>query len=582
MSKIIASALAMFFAMVPLANSQQLPSGSVGSVTNNTVNTWQTYTYTFTPTTTGANFIGFAFRQDPAFWTFDNVRLTAAGSSTNLLTNGAFNTGGAFSVTTNNGPSSMQAPTNWGVWYQNGTYPAAAGTWTDIGGSHGGVWYDGAVGSFDGIYQGVALTAGTTYTISFEVTGNNVADSGPVQLGVYGGACATVSIAPSQCTIPANVGFTTLATPAQGASAGTPTPPPVTLVSTTTATPTSVVTTTLGSTTTVNRVVDQSTNNRIRFTVSRTTTPIISQAFTRTTVTTPHTIETYSDGSTVTTNGTPTTSSTTGSNVTVGNPSTQTATAASNTVRDAMAINRFNMFTVDPFFTTNGVWATPTMAYAKIGGNYRSGGLAAGYQKTNDNNTFGFGLSYNSSAAHDYIGSSNDNNSTTGTVYALTKQNKVWVKGAAGFNYSAYETSTSIPQFALYNSNKFKQNSYYADLTVYTPGTFVGIRPLAGAMIVRSNIYSISEYGSALLSTVPTTGTTTETRPYVGFRYDYTDNVGLETRLTHSNDFKTVAQVRGSVKKELYKNVFIEAAAGIDRGSDYTGVAGTLGIKVKF
>ena len=60
----------------------------------------------------------------------------------------------------------IQAPADWGVWYQNGTYPAAAGTWSNIGGSHGGVWYDGAVGTFDGIYQGIALQAGTTYTIT--------------------------------------------------------------------------------------------------------------------------------------------------------------------------------------------------------------------------------------------------------------------------------------------------------------------------------------------------------------------------------------------------------------------------------
>ena len=221
MKKIMAALVALF-AFVSVAEAQTLPSGSVGVVTNNTPNTWQTFNYTFTPSTTGANFLGFAFRQDPAFWTFDNVKLTAAGSQTNLLTNGAFNTGGQFSVTTNNGPSSMQAPTNWGVWYQNGTYPAAAGTWTDIGGTHGGVWYDGAVGSFDGIYQGVVLQAGTTYTVSFEVSGNNTSNGSSIQLGVYGGACSTVSIAPDQCTIPSTVGFTTLATPSQGAAAGNP------------------------------------------------------------------------------------------------------------------------------------------------------------------------------------------------------------------------------------------------------------------------------------------------------------------------------------------------------------------------
>ena len=110
MKKIIAAALALFVTTATYA--QQLPAGSVGVLANNTANTWQTFSYTFTPSTTGANFVGFAFRQDPAFWTFDNVRLTASRSNTNLLTNGAFDTGGQFSVTTNNGVSSIQAPTN--------------------------------------------------------------------------------------------------------------------------------------------------------------------------------------------------------------------------------------------------------------------------------------------------------------------------------------------------------------------------------------------------------------------------------------------------------------------------------------
>ncbi len=78
-----------------IAFSQTLPSGYVGTVTNNTPNTWQTYSYSFTPNISGTNYVGFAFRQDPAFWTFDNVSLTASGSSTNLLTNGAFTSGGS-------------------------------------------------------------------------------------------------------------------------------------------------------------------------------------------------------------------------------------------------------------------------------------------------------------------------------------------------------------------------------------------------------------------------------------------------------------------------------------------------------
>ena len=104
MKRLLAAAVIMC-AAITAPYAQTLPSGSLGTVTGNTRNTWQPFTYTFTPSTTGANFVGFAFREDPAFWTFDNVTLTAAGSTTNLLTNGTFTTGGRFSVTTNNGVS---------------------------------------------------------------------------------------------------------------------------------------------------------------------------------------------------------------------------------------------------------------------------------------------------------------------------------------------------------------------------------------------------------------------------------------------------------------------------------------------
>jgi hypothetical protein len=309
----------------PIALSQVLPGGYIGTVTNNVPNTWQYYSYSFTPNDAGSNYVGFAFRQDPAFWTFDNVTLTAPGSQTNLLTNGGFTSGGAISITTNNGPGTIQAPTNWGVWYQNGTYPAAAGTWQDIGGTHGGVWYDGAVGTFDGIYQGISLIAGTTYTLTFEVSGNHVSNGSSVQLGVYAGPCADTTIAVTSCTIPSSAGFTTLATPAEGAAAGNPTPTVVSTtagpdtvssssargVTTTTTTSTRETTSAVATTTltptrqeqilSVNRNITTVATTPIT-TVVRNTTPI-----TTTTVTTPTTIQTWSDGSTTTVNGTPVT-----------------------------------------------------------------------------------------------------------------------------------------------------------------------------------------------------------------------------------------------------------------------------------
>jgi hypothetical protein len=292
----------------PAAFAQQLPAGYIGRVTGNTPNTWQTYSYTYTPSTSGANFVGFAFRQDPAFWSFDNARLYAPGSTVNLFTNGDFATGGSFSITTNNGPLNIQAPNSWGVWYQNGTYPAAAGTWTN------GMWYDGAVGSFDGIYQGVNLTAGTQYTVTFDVSGNNTANTSSIQLGTYAGLCQDTTLAPNQCTIPSSYGFTTLATPAQGAAAGAPAIT-VTGTSTTDQVTTTAADSTTSATTYVTRTetdTDADGNPRVRTYTDTvvTTTPVT----TTTTTTTPVTTTTYSDGTSTSTNGTPvvTTSSSNG------------------------------------------------------------------------------------------------------------------------------------------------------------------------------------------------------------------------------------------------------------------------------
>jgi hypothetical protein len=578
MKKILAFIVALFCASTSYA--QTLPAGSIGTVTSNTPNTWQTFTYSFTPSTTGANFLGFAFRQDPAFWTFDNVRLTAAGSSTNLLTNGAFDTGGQFSVTTTNGPSSIQAPTNWGVWYQNGTYPAAAGNWQSIGGTNGGVWYDGAVGSFDGIYQGVVLQAGTTYTISFEVSGNHTANTSSIQLGIYGGACATVSIAPDQCTIPSSVGFTTLATPSQGAAAGGP--PPVTLVTTTNLAATATSSTTYGTAITTNNVATTGSNNGSWIQVNRATTPLTTRSFTTTTVTTPHTLQTYSDGSTVTTNGTAVTTTTAGSTLTVGQTTTQTASASAIALKDAMAISRFNPFIVDALSTKDGAWATPSLGYTKAGGTFRTSDLNFGAQSTVDENTFGVAATIGKQNSHEYLNSQSQADKYGATAYVLSKQSDVWIKGSVGFNVSEYHTTTSLPIFALVNDSKVKAKNYYADVTFYSAVEYFGLRPLVGVVVTNSSINSKSEAGSALLSTLPKDDRVIEARPYAGLRFDVDQNFGVETRVTQSKDFKTVGQVRLTAQQEVFKDVFFNVQAGFDKGFGYTAAVGMIGLKINF
>lgn len=365
------------------AMAQSLPAGSIGTVQGNTANQFSNYSFNFTATATGSEYIGFAFRQDPAYWTFGNVGLTTGGGS-NILVNGNLANGGPVTVSTNSGNQVIQAPANWGVWYQAGTYPAAAGSWS------AGQWYDGAVGSFDGIYQGFTATQGTTYTITFRAMSNNVVDNNAIQLGVYAGACNNLSGLAAACS-PNTASFNALAVPAQTVNAGNPSAPPVpdpnvtpptpTLVSTANGTPTVTNSTADGSTTTtlassrgtttnvavatlgVTAVATAITNSRgnqtaqtlnvnQNTTVTRTTpvttvttstTPIttvttLTTPRTVTTVTTPTYIDTYSDGSTVTRTGTPVTTTTTTNIVTTSTSVVnEVVTATANTNNVAVA-----------------------------------------------------------------------------------------------------------------------------------------------------------------------------------------------------------------------------------------------------
>jgi hypothetical protein len=320
MKKLFACFVLLF--TVLLVQAQNLPSGYIGTVNQTATNIYQNYSFSFTAPTTTVDYFGLAFRQDPGYWSIGSLSLTAQGSSTNLLNNGNLQYGGSTS-------QGLQAPADWGVWYQNGTYPAAAGTWYSPGSgwmgsttsglgvntSTSGSWIDGAVGSFDGIYQGFSATAGTTYNFSFYSAGTNSYSNPSIMIGVYAGACSGGVF---NCT-PANSGFTSLATPqqTQGTGGAPPPPPPSgpTVVSTSTTnqvtTSTSYgnpTTTTTYQTRTVyttnsagNQIVQTFTD-----TVTTTTTPVYT-----TTTTTPVTTTTWSDGSTTTDNGTPTTSTTT-------------------------------------------------------------------------------------------------------------------------------------------------------------------------------------------------------------------------------------------------------------------------------
>ena len=300
------------------ALAQSLPSGYIGTVNQTTTNTYQNFTYSWTAPTTAIDYFGLAFRQDPGYWSVGNFSLTGAGSN-NLLSNPNLQYGGTVSS------YGMAAPANWGVWYQSSAgAPPAAGFWAAPGqGWYGaytgglgvntataGSWIDGAVGTYDGIYQGFSATAGTTYTFSFTSLGTNPYSNPSIMIGVYAGACAAGSSVFS-CAPNSSSGFTAAMTPqaTQGTGGAPPPTAPASPTVVGTSTATVVTSSTSGSTTSYYNTIQTTT--------------------------------TYSDGSTTVANGTSTLIST-----------SDTGGSASITANQQADIAAFNSHTIN----NNGIY----------------------------------------------------------------------------------------------------------------------------------------------------------------------------------------------------------------------------------
>jgi len=144
-------------------NNEPPPAGPVILNLNGTTpipQSYQTFNTSFTATSTTSN-ISFAFREDPAFLSLDNV-VVRLGAGPNLLVNGNFDAG----------PVGGQAPTGWT--YLN-TFGATFGGVVTAGCGTGGsnCYYDGAVQAYDSITQAITTTPGLLYNISFDLSDNS-------------------------------------------------------------------------------------------------------------------------------------------------------------------------------------------------------------------------------------------------------------------------------------------------------------------------------------------------------------------------------------------------------------------------
>lgn len=328
---------------------------------------------------------------------------------------------------------------------------------------------------------------------------------------------------------------------------------------------------------------DARTNVATTGVVTRTIDKYDARAVTSRVAVTPVTNQDMSDSTVVKTNGTVYDEDTVKpSEQRLGSTSSSNATFNNAGFANAVKLRSFNPFLIDPINKNDGAWISPTASYYKTVGTMTNGGTVAGYQWTADANKFGVAVSYGSAKSGGLSNSKVENDSYDATAYAFIKDKDVWVKTAVGFGYSKYNGTTSLPIFALSNSAKFNQKILYGDVTVYSADTYYDFRPLVGVTVVSSSISGISESGSPFLSTIPTAKSSTAFNPYVGLRYDFDKNFGVEGRVTQSKDFKTVGSIRATANTEIEKGIFLNASVGIDKSSNLTGVSGTIGLRINF
>jgi hypothetical protein len=186
------------------ANAQNPPAGAIFDLATVHPSAFNGSTYTqFSTTfvaTASSEYVSFAFREVPAYFSLDDVSVTAAGSAVNLLADPGFESDTAANLHTN-------FPVGWNRWIQAVDVSAigeVAGTAFAYGcdsGPHAGAyfWCDGSVEGYDALYQQLnGLTIGTTYTITWWLTDDSEeAITNPtIDLLVYAGTALPAGAVP--------------------------------------------------------------------------------------------------------------------------------------------------------------------------------------------------------------------------------------------------------------------------------------------------------------------------------------------------------------------------------------------------
>lgn len=257
-----------------------------------------------------------------------------------------------------------------------------------------------------------------------------------------------------------------------------------------------------------------------------------------------------------------------------------TKSASSSGITDAMKDARTNPFIVDALNTKDGAWVTPTFNRTTTNGRMNTKTISGGWQQTGDA-TGGFAFSATESDSAGYINSRTSGESYSAVVYALSKQDYVWLKGSLGASKGVYTNTINIQDFGLSGKSKASQTNVYGDITAYAADDIWGFRPLVGTTIVRSSINDAWNT-NPLLATAPAAKTTVQVNPYVGLRYELNDNVNLEARSTQTRDFGNVKSIKITAKQELFDDISVNASISYAKGHNYTNTTGMIGLDWKF
>jgi|SRR5579863_267289 len=211
-------------------------TSETGGGDGNVLSSYTFFTTSFTASAT-SEFVSFAFRESPAWFSFDDACVVAGTTAVtsancvsnvgNLLTNPGFQ-GSTPGDNCGNGGSGTPCPAGWGAWIQSVDVTAIGETVSTTSQGNCGTpgappagspstnwWCDGSVQGYDAVYQQLnTLTVGTTYQIGWWLDDNSgdpisevAGSTSQLDMVVYAGTSLPIGSIPIGVPEPATYGL---------------------------------------------------------------------------------------------------------------------------------------------------------------------------------------------------------------------------------------------------------------------------------------------------------------------------------------------------------------------------------------